>query len=443
MLLHSPEINRKNLASKEVRKILKKLGLKADSGEPALGEVSPRLKIGSVFHRGAKRYAVEIKSSRQKQVIFMHLLPRAILRLQAANRLGNLLSILVVVMERIVPADIQRLNEYMDLYAPEMSWLLVDEQSRAVFRDREKDRFALYHKGKVQWFESALPDDISLSRNLQISIFDHPVVSDKTKVQASQSRSLLLNLNSSRMKLSFSDLDQWLIKVFLLSPLDESVNYYGGPGEIAVNAFQLSKLAGVSPMLANEWANAMGSSGYLKRFGRKAMIPLRAEALIEEWVGRYRFSDNRLYPYRSMFPVSGFGAFYDEILANIRKYEKKLGSFAIAAHQASRLHGIKHSSARSMHIYFSGNIHEIAKAFNLVPSDDIKKADLFLVEPKYPKSVFRGIIQKEGLPVCDILQCYLDLYHLPDRGREQADQIFENVISEIIAIRQAHANRVL
>jgi len=432
MSLYSSQINRRILASEMVSRCLEKIGFELEGGELSFHGVNPRLKVDSVFRRDDKRYAVEVKFSRQKQLVFMHLLPRAILRLQAVKRIGSLFPILAIVLERFVLRDIQRLEEYMDLYAPDMGWLLVDEQERAVFRDEEKDRYALLHKGQVEWFEGRLPDDIKFSRNLAISVFDQIVLSEKPNLQVFQERSSSSSSSSSRQQLSFSDLDQWLIKTFLLSPLDEVVRYYGGPSGIAENAFQLSKLADVSPMLANNWFNAMEYKGYLKRFGRKGVIPLRVEALIEEWVGRYRFSDNRIYPYRSMYPASDSGAFFNGILDHINKYEKELESLAITAHQACRFHGIKHSSARSMHIYFSGKIDNIAQALELVPSDELQKADLFLVEPKYPESVFRGTLNKEGWPVCDILQCYLDLYHLPDRGREQADLIFENVISELI-----------
>jgi hypothetical protein len=180
----------------------------------------------------------------------------------------------------------------------------------------------------------------------------------------------------------------------------------------------------------------MESSGYLKRVGRRDMIILRPKAMLEEWVGRYRFSDNRFYPYRSMFPISDSDAFFEEILKSIKKYKKELGSLAVAAHQACKLYRIKHSSARSIHIYFLGNVLRIAELLNIVPSEEEKEADLFLVEPKYPRAVFGGVLAKKGIPVCDILQCYLDLFHLPDRGREQAELIYEDIISKIISLRQ-------
>ena len=191
-----------------------------------------------------------------------------------------------------------------------------------------------------------------------------------------------------------------------MSSVDSAFDYWGGPQGHAQNAFQLSKLAGVSAPIAHYWAKAMESSGYLKRLGSRAMRPLRPRAIIEEWVGRYRFSDNRLFPYRSMYPISNHDAFFEEIASVIKKHNKELGSIAVAEHQVCKLCKIKHSAA------------------------------IFLVEPKYPRSVFGGVLEKKGIPVCDILQCYLDLFHLPDRGREQAELIYEDIISEIINLRQ-------
>jgi hypothetical protein len=97
--------------------------------------------------------------------------------------------------------------------------------------------------------------------------------------------------------------------------------------------------------------------------------------------------------------------------------------------------GIKHSSARSIHLYLLGNVANVANPLGLIPAESPSEVNLFLVEPKYPRSVFGGRVIKGGIPVCDILQCYLDLYNLPDRGREQADFVFENILSKIFEKR--------
>jgi hypothetical protein len=178
----------------------------------------------------------------------------------------------------------------------------------------------------------------------------------------------------------------------------------------------------------------MESSGYLRRIGRKKLIPLRPNALIEEWRGQYRFGDNRILPYRSVYPVSEADQYLDDLLKKLKSIEKSI-PLAISGHQACRLFGIKHSSARSIHIYFWGNVTNVANPLGLIPAESPSEVNLFLVEPKYPRSVFGGRVTRGGIPICDILQCYLDLYNLPDRGREQADFVFENVLSKIFEKR--------
>jgi hypothetical protein len=141
--------------------------------------------------------------------------------------------------------------------------------------------------------------------------------------------------------------------------------------------------------------------------------------------------------------VSNYDAFIGELFEEIRLNSEKLGELGITAHLACKLHEVKYSSAKSIHIYCSGDIHNVARILKLVPSEEERKADLFLVEPKYPKSVFGGVLKKKELPVCDILQCYLDLYYLPDRGREQAAIVYENIVSRIIRSRHESSEYVL
>jgi hypothetical protein len=281
-----------------------------------------------------------------------------------------------------------------------VGWLLADEYGEGTFKDPDEDEYKV------------------LSQLNRRPLMPHGPFESESPVSYHQKQ------------LSFSDLDQWLLKVFLLGRPGIPADYWGGPQGSVENAFQLSKLAEVSPPVANSWVNEMESSGYLRRIGRKKLIPLRPNALIEEWRGQYRFGDNRILPYRSVYPVSDADQYVDDVLKKVRSCNESI-PLAISGHQACRLLGIKHSSARSMHIYFWGNVANVANSIGVVPAETLNDADVFLVEPKYPKSVFGGRVIREGIPICDILQCYLDLYNLPDRGREQADFVFENILSKI------------
>jgi hypothetical protein len=387
-----------------VIKRLEGLGFLLEKKKFPFGESNFKSQVDFVFRRGKRKYAVEIKRSRKMQLALSHLLPRGILLLQAAKRIEGFIAIVAVVVEKLDQKDIRRMADFIHHFAPEMGWLLVDEYGEGAFKYPDKDEY------------EDLPQ---LNRR---PLMPHGHVESESPV------------SYYPKQLSFSDLDQWLLKIFLLGRPGVAADYWGGPQGIVENAFQLSKLAGVSPPVANSWVNTMESSSYLKRIGRKKLIPLRPNALIEEWRGQYRFGDNRILPYRSVYPVSEADQYLDDLLKKLRSIDKSV-SLAISGHQACRLLGIKHSSARSIHLYFWGNVANVANPLGLVAAESPSEADLFLVEPKYPRSVFGGRVIREGIPICDILQCYLDLYNLPDRGREQADFVFKTILTTIFENR--------
>jgi hypothetical protein len=384
-----------------VIKRLEDLGFQLEKKKFSFGESNFKSQVDFIFRRGRKKYAIEVKHSRKIQLALSHLLPRGILLLQAAKRIGNYIPIVAVVVEKLDQKDIRRMADFIHHFAPETGWLLVDEYGGGAFKDPDKDQYSVFPQLNRQ---PLMPGG---SYELESPVSDY-----------------------YQKQLSFSDLDQWLLKVFLLGRHGIPADYWGGPQGSVENAFQLSKLAGVSPPIANSWVKAMESSGYLRRIGRKKLIPVRPNALIEEWRGQYRFGDNRILPYRSVYPISEADQYLDDLLEKMKSFDKSI-SLAISGHQACRLLGIKHSSARSIHIYFWGNVANVANPLGLIPAESPSEANLFLVEPKYPRSVFGGRVIREGIPVCDILQCYLDLYNLPDRGREQADFVFENILSKI------------
>jgi hypothetical protein len=390
-------------AEEIVIKRLEALGFLLEKKKFSFGESNFKSQVDFVLHRGKRKYAVEVKHSRKMQLALSHLLPRGILLLQAAKRIEGFIPIVAVVVEKLDERDIRRMADFIHHFAPEMGWLLVDEYGEGAFKDPDKDEY------------EGLPQ---LNRR---PLTPHGPESESP-------------VSYYQKQLSFSDLDQWLLKVFLLGRPGVRADYWGGPQGSVGNAFQLSKLAAVSPPVANSWVNAMESSGYLKRIGRKKLILLRPNALIEEWRGQYRFGDNRILPYRSVYPVSESDQYLDDFLKKLKSFDKSI-PLAISGHQACRLLGIKHSSARSIHLYLLGNVANVANPLGLIPAESPSEANLFLVEPKYPRSVFEGRVIKGGIPICDILQCYLDLYNLPDRGREQADFVFENILTKIFEKR--------
>lgn len=419
------QLDRDAFSSAIVTKNLRHLGFILEEEQVPFGQKGLNPRVDFIFRREGEKYAVEVKYSRRIQLVFMHLLPRAILLLQAVRRISGFIPIVAIVVEKLSEMDIQRMANHMGFYAPEVGWALIDRNENIVFKDPAKDQYNIVKSGNIEWQGKELPGGVSFSRKFN-ELFRSNNYAEIAEIPTPY----------IPQQLSFSDSEQWLLKLLLLASKDIKPHQWGGPIGNVANAFQLSKLAGVSPPIANSFVNAMESSGYLKRVGRKKLILLSPRTLIEEWRGKYRFYDNQVFPYRSIYPISESDVFFEEILGDIKKCNREFEPLAITGHQACKLYKVKHSSAKSIHIYFWGDRQNIANALNLVPAEVPDDADLFLAEPKYPRSVFGGRIEKEGIPICDILQCYLDLFHFPDRGREQANFIYETIISRILIERK-------
>jgi len=52
---------------------------------------------------------------------------------------------------------------------------------------------------------------------------------------------------------------------------------------------------------------------------------------------------------------------------------------------------------------------------------------------RWPESVFRGAVSVGGVPVADVIQCWLDVSAEPGRGAEQAAFIWQRVLGPAIA----------
>jgi hypothetical protein len=52
---------------------------------------------------------------------------------------------------------------------------------------------------------------------------------------------------------------------------------------------------------------------------------------------------------------------------------------------------------------------------------------------RWPESLFRGAVRPDGVPVADVIQCWLDVSSHPARGAEQAAFIWKRVLGPVIA----------
>jgi hypothetical protein len=366
-------------------------------------EDPPRgLRFDFLMKRKGKKFAVELKIARGFADWFFHWLARSILTLQAVQRLKGIEPLLAVFVESLELGPVKRFKSQVALYAPSLWWLLADR----------RDNIAAHLPGGDE-------EDLDLSSNSESTAW--LALPRKSGVHSSP-------FGYASEKLSFGDLHQWLFKVLLFAPRAESG--WGGPRGSIRNLRQLATLAKVAPPLVYRWAAAMEHSGYLAKVGRVPVLR-DLDALLAEWRGRYRINDNHLTPCDPVFHVPLDDRFQEEFLERLRQLKKKSLSYALSGHQACRVYRLRHSDARSVHVYMAGDLAGALEALQLVPSNN-PAAPIRLLRPKHARSVFGGVTPVDGVQVCDLLQVYLDLYHLPDRGREQAEFLRARALAPVL-----------
>ena len=67
---------------------------------------------------------------------------------------------------------------------------------------------------------------------------------------------------------------------------------------------------------------------------------------------------------------------------------------------------------------------------------DGQQPDLLLPVARWPESLFRAAVDVKGVPVADVVQCWLDVSGGPARGAEQAAFIWRRGLGPAIAHRE-------
>jgi len=219
---------------------------------------------------------------------------------------------------------------------------------------------------------------------------------------------------------------QWLMKVLLLNGFEPE--YWSGPAAPPRNVSELAKAGGVSQPYASKFVAAAEASGYIER-SPIGFVIRRIESLLDEWAAAARFKpQGRRLHVAPMFPLEG-QSLQESILKRLRGQDDADNKprAVIGGHFACELMHLGRSNVRSAMIYINGRADEFLSAWDLaeVPQE---QGHLEIVEPVSNQSIFDGHGLAQGIPICDIIQCYLDVRWSPARGREQADFIYEKVL---------------
>ncbi len=352
--------------------------------------------------RDGKHYIVEVKAAAEgRRDRLIPLLAQAILQAQAAAReFQPQANPLAIVAANRIPQQIwEESLRFAAEYAPNVAIGLVDLEGFRAF---------------------AGPDLEALNAQ---------------RIEGSNRASLALHQRSAQL---FSDLNQWMIKILLAPRIPESL--ISAPRGEYRNASELAKAARVSIMSAFRFVSQFAREGFLDDSGRVLRL-VRLEELMKRWQGANQL---RISEFPMRFVIKGDKPY--QLREALRSYQAKanvvvgarraphppvprgcLGLFA-----AADMLGIGFVHGAPLHVYLEKIEVAVLRELGLSaqrPSES--GADVYIRIPAANESVFRAAVERDGIPVSDVLQVWLDVSGHPARGSKQAEEIRRSFLASV------------
>jgi hypothetical protein len=241
----------------------------------------------------------------------------------------------------------------------------------------------------------------------------------------------------------FSDLNQWMLKVLLAPRIPEL--YLSAPRGHYQGASQLSEAAGVSVMSAFRFVEEFSKEGFVES-SRGGLQVVRLRELMNRWAAA---SQRRVLEIPMRWVLHRGGKALGSALRSYESEQLRASSnlsdqdssprarLCMGLFEAADALGIGFVHGVKPYLYLERLSAEMMKELGLSGNAEQKEADLFVRIPGNHENVFRGVVRKDGVPVSDILQVWLDVSQHPSRGREQADLIWRKIISPAFELHEA------
>lgn len=181
----------------------------------------------------------------------------------------------------------------------------------------------------------------------------------------------------------------------------------------------LSKETGVSLGLVHRVVNALTEMGYVDK-SRGAILLVRAGDLLDFWAERYKLDGDRDHTYYS------FRRSFSAFAADLEGLAQRSGFvYAFTRHAGASLVA-PFVRFTDVHFYYSGDMETVTRGLDLRP---VEMGGAIHVLTPYDAGVFYKAQRVGGASVVCNTQLYLDLFHYPARGREQAQFLRQQTMS--------------
>lgn len=363
-----------------------------------------------VAKRGGKKYVFELKvSSEGRKDRAIPLISQAILEAQSAARQlpGAAIPVAVIAADHISNSVAEQVKRFALQNAPDVGIGIIDAGG---FR----------------------------------SFAGHGL--ESLNAERSESPRLELLAKSASAANLFSDLNQWMLKILLSEEIPESM--LSAPRGRCGNASQLAAAARVSVMSAFRFVRQLSEEGFLEDRGVLRLV--RIEDLLERWRAA---NQRRLHEIPVRWILRGEK---NQLHVAVRSYLSKMEArsprqkrshrgplskaspcICLGLFAAADVFGLGFVHGAPPHIYLERLDSDVLGQLGLSIENADRQADVYVRIPENPESVFRAAVQRDGVPVSDILQVWLDVSNHPARGRAQAAEIRKKVLFRLFKKERA------
>lgn len=243
--------------------------------------------------------------------------------------------------------------------------------------------------------------------------------------------------SAKRLPDLFSDLNQWMLKILLGQHLPESL--LSIPRERIRNTSQLADVARVSMMSASRLVNQLINEGYIDEHEDHLHV-VRADDLLDRWLSANR-PRSRDVPAHWIIKkderqfLASVGQYAAESRTDHKpksrvrnRLVKAQPRCCIGLFAAADALGLGFVRGVPPYLYLEGLDPNLLQRLGLSIEDSGRRPDVYIRVPSNKESIFRAAVIRDGLPVSDVLQVWLDTSTHPARGREQSDEIRRRII---------------
>ena len=228
----------------------------------------------------------------------------------------------------------------------------------------------------------------------------------------------------------FSDLSQWMLKVLLAPLLSEEL--LRAPRSEYRNASELAAAAEVSVMSAFRFVRQLRQEGFLDEHDGPLRL-VRRKDLLRRWQAANLRGAPQL-PLRWIIPRKSERPLLAALYAYNAKPDVKRESApraCVSMFAAAESLGFGFVHGVPPYFYLESLDREVLSRMGLSPEGAEQRPDVYVRIPAFRESVFRAAVVRDGVPVADILQVWLDVSSHPARGEAQAEEIRHRVLAPI------------